>query len=381
MGPSDQRGSKKFQYRSIVHGGAATAGPGIGTRARTDRRIGALLDHVSGIPGHHVITGPAGSSKSTVLWALRQSLTDGQQYHLIALAPTGVAAVNIGGQTIDQFFGARSEHGEGQDFFIDLYTLDWNLHIIRASGRLPYFIIDEASMLLASMLDDLSHALQSISHDGEPVVGHGKAAQGGQEGQERHEALDQRQLSEPPMDEDDEEMVQIGRINVDDHRPWVWNARAYRAFQQLHLQEPCRQARDLVFFKMLQIFHRGVDNEQEQQWASSTLLGQLMHDHNLQDSGRVFTVLTSLTSKMKVNNQAYIDEMAKTRRPICLRAQDGVSGASHGDSTSLKKWLEREMGDDRTGGVLWHTGDRSLKCELPARSGEWQPGNRTGLQR
>ncbi|KAG0286080.1 hypothetical protein BGZ98_005236 [Dissophora globulifera] len=125
----------------------------------------AILDRVSGMPGHYVITRPAGSGKSTVLGALCQSLTDGQQYHPIALAPTGVAAVNIGGQTIHQFFGARPKHGEGQDFVVDLYTLDWNLHVIRASGRLPYFILDEASMLSTSMLDDLSHALQSISHD------------------------------------------------------------------------------------------------------------------------------------------------------------------------------------------------------------------------
>src|SRR5262249_61352052 len=51
--------------------------------------------------GHLFVTGRAGTGKSTLLTCLRDLLPDA----MVVLAPTGLAAVNVGGQTIHSFFG------------------------------------------------------------------------------------------------------------------------------------------------------------------------------------------------------------------------------------------------------------------------------------
>jgi len=89
------------------------------------------------------ITGKAGTGKSTLLKVIKESLT--QNY--VVLAPTGVAAVNIGGQTIHSFFGFRPDitvekvlkrkHPRNPDVYENLEVL----------------IIDEISMVRADLLD------------------------------------------------------------------------------------------------------------------------------------------------------------------------------------------------------------------------------------
>src|SRR4029453_16450542 len=52
-------------------------------------------------PGHLFVTGRAGTGKSTLLTCLKDLIAD----EMVVLAPTGLAAVNVGGQTIHSFFG------------------------------------------------------------------------------------------------------------------------------------------------------------------------------------------------------------------------------------------------------------------------------------
>ena len=61
----------------------------------------AALDYVRRGDGHLFITGRAGTGKSTLLRALREMIDD----EVAVVAPTGLAAVNVGGQTIHSFFG------------------------------------------------------------------------------------------------------------------------------------------------------------------------------------------------------------------------------------------------------------------------------------
>ena len=51
--------------------------------------------------GHLFVTGRAGTGKSTLLRMIRDKL----QEEAVVVAPTGLAAVNVGGQTIHSFFG------------------------------------------------------------------------------------------------------------------------------------------------------------------------------------------------------------------------------------------------------------------------------------
>ncbi len=90
---------------------------------------------------HLFITGRAGTGKSTLLQLIRRTT----HRRLAVLAPTGVAALNIRGQTIHSFFGFPGK----------LLTLD---DVRRSSKRglyekLDTLIIDEVSMVRADLLD------------------------------------------------------------------------------------------------------------------------------------------------------------------------------------------------------------------------------------
>ncbi|MEO1265639.1 MAG: AAA family ATPase, partial [Pseudomonadota bacterium] len=61
----------------------------------------AAVDFATTGEGHMFVTGRAGTGKSTLLRVLREQLGD----QAVVVAPTGLAAVNVGGQTIHSFFG------------------------------------------------------------------------------------------------------------------------------------------------------------------------------------------------------------------------------------------------------------------------------------
>jgi ATP-dependent DNA helicase PIF1 len=94
------------------------------------------------------ITGKAGSGKSTLLKYLKKNTAK----NVAVLAPTGVAAVNIGGQTIHSFFG-----------FPPRLIQKGNIHRRRNSDviqKLDAVIIDEVSMVRADIMDGIDYALR-----------------------------------------------------------------------------------------------------------------------------------------------------------------------------------------------------------------------------
>ncbi|MBP5429346.1 MAG: AAA family ATPase [Elusimicrobiaceae bacterium] len=105
------------------------------------------------------ITGRAGTGKTTLLKYFAQHTAQ----NVVVLATTGLAAINVHGQTVHSFF--RLKPGN---------LLDRNL-----LRRLPRktvesfdtLIIDEASMLRADLLDALDHILQISTRCEEPFGG------------------------------------------------------------------------------------------------------------------------------------------------------------------------------------------------------------------
>ena len=89
------------------------------------------------------ITGKAGTGKSTLLKVIRDALTE----NYVILAPTGVAAVNIGGQTIHSFFGFRP------DITIEKVLRRKHPRNPDVCKNLEVLIIDEISMVRADLLD------------------------------------------------------------------------------------------------------------------------------------------------------------------------------------------------------------------------------------
>lgn len=93
------------------------------------------------------ITGAAGTGKSTLLRLLASELPDTP-----VLAPTGVAALRAGGQTIHSYF--RLERGVQR---IGSDDVDRPVALYRAVSRL---IVDEASMVRADVLDQIDAILR-----------------------------------------------------------------------------------------------------------------------------------------------------------------------------------------------------------------------------
>jgi ATP-dependent DNA helicase PIF1 len=108
----------------------------------------AALDHIQHGEGHLFVTGRAGTGKSTLLRALRDVLTD----EMVVLAPTGLAAVNVGGQTIHSFFGFPPRLIKPEDI-----KRSRNGKVMRT---LKHLVIDEVSMVRSDMMWAIDHALR-----------------------------------------------------------------------------------------------------------------------------------------------------------------------------------------------------------------------------
>ncbi len=108
----------------------------------------AALDFIESDDGHLFVTGRAGTGKSTLLRALRDSLPS----EMAILAPTGLAAVNIGGQTIHSFFGFPPRLIRPEDI-----KRSRNGRVMR---RLQFIIIDEVSMVRSDLMWAIDQSLR-----------------------------------------------------------------------------------------------------------------------------------------------------------------------------------------------------------------------------
>lgn len=109
---------------------------------------------------HVFITGKAGTGKSTLLMHFRNTTPK----PIAVVAPTGVSAVNIGGQTIHSFFGW------GPDITMD------KIKMLRGDkkkvvGNLSTLVIDEVSMVRADIMDCIDQSLRMNRGRDEPFGG------------------------------------------------------------------------------------------------------------------------------------------------------------------------------------------------------------------
>lgn len=108
------------------------------------------------------ITGRAGTGKSTLLKYFRET----SQLIAPVLAPTGVAALNVNGETIHRFFG---------------FTPGITVKEARKKGNSPrdpnlyrhadLLVIDEISMVRADLMDSMDAFLQEVRRDKRPFGG------------------------------------------------------------------------------------------------------------------------------------------------------------------------------------------------------------------
>lgn len=147
---------RQIDYRLILTPVPSLGLPNIAPRLRMSAddtftstpEFEAALRFVDEGDGHLFVTGRAGTGKSTLLRQIRDKLQD----EAVVVAPTGLAAVNVGGQTIHSFFGFPPRMIGPDDI-----RRSRNGRVMR---KLEFLIIDEVSMVRSDMMWAIDQALR-----------------------------------------------------------------------------------------------------------------------------------------------------------------------------------------------------------------------------
>src|SRR3954447_6288814 len=120
----------------------------------------AVFDAIEGTRRHIFVTGRAGTGKSTLL----NHLSWHSEKQLVVCAPTGVAALNVGGQTIHSLFKLPIGVIADRD-------LDDDRDLRKLLAAIDTVVIDEVSMVNADLLDAVDRRLRWARQRKEPFGG------------------------------------------------------------------------------------------------------------------------------------------------------------------------------------------------------------------
>lgn len=118
-----------------------------------------IIDQLEYSPNHFFITGRAGTGKSTLLNVFRNAT----KKKVVVLAPTGIAALNVKGQTIHSFFGLPPRLIKSQEI-----EKRKNTQVFK---KVETIIIDEISMVRADIMDHINYCLQLYRQNNLPFGG------------------------------------------------------------------------------------------------------------------------------------------------------------------------------------------------------------------
>jgi ATP-dependent exoDNAse (exonuclease V) alpha subunit len=120
----------------------------------------ALFEIMEGSKQHLFITGRAGTGKSVLLRHFRENT----KKKVVVAAPTGIAALNVRGQTIHSLFRLAPQlHRKGKLMF--------NSRVCSLLKRIETLVIDEISMVRADLLDAVDERLQEAFNNDLPFGG------------------------------------------------------------------------------------------------------------------------------------------------------------------------------------------------------------------
>ena len=180
------------------------------------------------------LTGAAGTGKTTLLERVKNQLS----LKKMVVAPTGIAALNIGGTTINSAFRIGFET-------IPLITQSKDPRFGKLLRNLELLIIDEVSMVRAPMLDAISQSLQIHRNSEEPFGGIHVLACG-----------DLFQL--PPIIKESEERIIYEKYNS----IYFFDAHSFKDMKMIsyfELTESFRQEEDQRFCELLNNVRIGKD--------------------------------------------------------------------------------------------------------------------------
>ena len=182
------------------------------------------------------LTGAAGTGKTTLLERIKNQLS----LKKMVVAPTGIAALNIGGTTINSAFRIGFDT-------IPVITKSKDPRFAKLLRNLELLIIDEVSMVRAPMLDAISQSLQIHRNSEEPFGGVHVLACG-----------DLFQL--PPIIKESEERIIYEKYNS----VYFFDAHSFKDMAKINyfeLTESFRQEEDQRFCELLNNIRIGQDLE------------------------------------------------------------------------------------------------------------------------
>ncbi len=141
-----------------------------------NQKLQFVEDLVLHTDAHIFLTGKAGTGKTTFL----KSLPAKTHKRMVVVAPTGVAAINAGGQTIHSFFqlpfgpqlpeGAQDPTGRIEETF-SLQFQRFTRTKLKIMRTLDLLVIDEISMVRADVLDAVDAVLRRARRSSKPFGG------------------------------------------------------------------------------------------------------------------------------------------------------------------------------------------------------------------
>lgn len=179
------------------------------------------------------ITGDPGCGKSTLV----NNLAVNTRKNLALLAPTGIAALNIGGSTLHRFFRFPREILIN-DNFLD-HISEETIERIHATDT---FVVDEISMNRADNFQGMDTILREFGDSKAPFGGKQMIVVG-----------DFQQL--PPVVTPREQST----FEKHFYSPYAFDTKAWKEaeFNTIHLTNPHRGAEDPTFLKYLQLLKKG----------------------------------------------------------------------------------------------------------------------------
>ena len=182
------------------------------------------------------LTGAAGTGKTTLLDRVKNQLS----LKKMVVAPTGIAALNIGGTTINSAFRIGFDT-------IPVITKSKDPRFVKLLRNLELLIIDEVSMVRAPMLDAISQSLQIHRNSEEPFGGVHVLACG-----------DLFQL--PPIIKESEERIIYEKYDS----VYFFDSHSFKEMEAINffeLTESFRQEEDQKFCELLNNIRIGKDLE------------------------------------------------------------------------------------------------------------------------
>jgi len=260
---------------------------------------------------HTYITGKAGTGKSTLLQYFREKTSK----NVAVLAPTGVAAINIKGQTIHSFFGFKPDVTPESVGDIPVRKRKRKMY-----QELDAVIIDEVSMVRADLMDCVDIFLRLYGPDYDRPFG----------GIQMIFFGDLFQL--PPVVGNREEDI----FKTHYPTPYFFSAKVFESldFKVMQLNKIYRQ-KDEHFIRLLNAVRD--DNVEHHHWEALNRRFKPDHQFSTEDFYIVLTTTNALAEK--VNNQ-HLQGLSGTPRIY----QGTVSGEFERKSLPTPEALELKSG-------------------------------------